>query len=214
MKSRLEETIIGTFRHLPLYHTCSKLSTFFAGAYHIGDKQRPPPFRQVITTPPTYCVLASRSPIYRGILAGEQMGGLIMGRPRCRNQTDYERKGPFWPTGCPQRDTLTFRRLAQVHYGQPLASFSPLLRSPLPCFTYLYVPNVIRSPLEPYQSNSTPSPIARTQHRSQATTGGQWATRTTRPLLRSSVVKAKSHPGDQDGYGFLRHINGTSQLTA
>jgi hypothetical protein len=40
------------------------------------------------------------------------MGGLIMGRPRCRNQPDYERKGPFCLPGCPQRDTLTLIAIA------------------------------------------------------------------------------------------------------
>lgn len=35
----------------------------------------------------------------------------IMYKPRRQNQPDNERKDPFWPTGCPQRDTLTSGRV-------------------------------------------------------------------------------------------------------
>jgi hypothetical protein len=44
-----------------------------------------------------------------------------------------------------------FRRLAQIHYGQTKASFSPLLRSPTPRFAYPDVPSVIRSLFSQHQ---------------------------------------------------------------
>ena len=68
---RAEVNVGGYLSHCDrihvLYYTLNAPSWHTAqpGAYHIGDKQHPLPFRQVIITPPTYCVLASRRPIYR-----------------------------------------------------------------------------------------------------------------------------------------------------
>jgi len=42
------------------------------------------------------------------------MGGLIMYKPRRRNQPNYGRKGPFGPTGCPQCDTLAGMKLKSM----------------------------------------------------------------------------------------------------